>query len=78
MIQSGLSRSGISHNSPIKIGGEGVITYKVVQYYMALKMNVPYVEKYSAGEHLKAIRSDGIITADRVDSNGKVKCMVHQ
>ena len=45
---------------------------------MALKMNVPYVEKYSAEEHLKAIRSDGIIITNMVDSNIKVKCMVHQ
>ena len=45
---------------------------------MALKMNVAYVEKDNAEEHLRAIRSDGIITADMVDSTGKVKCMVHQ
>ena len=42
------------------------------------KMNVPYVEKDSADEHLRAIRSKGIITVDMVDSNGKVKCMFLQ
>ena len=41
-------------------------------------MNVPYVEKDSAEEHLRAIRSKIIITVDIVDSNGKVKCMFHQ
>ena len=41
-------------------------------------MNYAYVEKYSAGEHLRAIRSNVIITADMVDSNGKVKCMIRK
>ena len=45
---------------------------------MASKMNVAYVEKDIAEEHLIAIRSDKIITADMVDSNVKVKFMVHQ
>ena len=72
------SRSGISHISLIKIYGEGGITYRVVRYYMASKINVSYVEKDSAEENLISIRSDGIITADMVDSNGKVKCMVRQ
>ena len=42
------SWSGISHNIPIKIDGEGDINYEVVSYYMASKINVPYVEKDSA------------------------------
>ena len=62
----------------IKIYGEGAINYEVVQDYMALKMNVSYVENDSAEENLRVIRSYGIITADMVDSNVKVKCMVHQ
>ena len=37
-------------------------------------MNIAYVENDSAEEHLRAIRSDIISTAYRVDSNGKVKC----
>ena len=45
---------------------------------MASKMNVSYVENDSAEEHLREIRSNNIITADMVDSNGKVECMVHQ
>ena len=45
---------------------------------MASKTNVTYVENDIAEEHLRAIRSDEIITADMVDSNGNVKCMVHQ
>ena len=45
---------------------------------MASKMNVAYVEKYSAEENLIAIRSDEIITAYMLESNVKVKCMVHQ
>ena len=42
------------------------------------KMNVPYVEKNGAEDHLKAIRSNVIITVDMVDSNEKVKYMFHQ
>ena len=47
--------SGIIHNSLIKIDGEAAITYKVVQYYMALKMNVANVENDSAEENLRTI-----------------------
>ena len=45
---------------------------------MTSKMNVAYLERGSAYDHLRAIRSEKIITSDMVDSNGKVKCMVHQ
>ena len=72
------SQSGIIHNSQIKIYGEGDITYKVVWYYMALKINVSYMEKDSTGKYLRDIRSNNIITEYVVDSNVKVKCMVHQ
>ena len=41
-------------------------------------MNVSSVEKDSAEEHLRAIRSNEIITADMLNSNERVKCMVHQ
>ena len=34
------------------------------------KMNVPYVEKDSEEEHLRAIRIKVIITVEMVDSNG--------
>ena len=45
---------------------------------MASKMNVAYVEKDSTEEHLRATRSNRIIATDMVDSNGKLKFMVHQ
>ena len=45
---------------------------------MASKMNVDYVEKDSAEENLRSIRSDGIITAGMVNSNRNVNSMVHQ
>ena len=73
-----ISRSGISHNSPMKIDVEGAITYEVVRYYMASKINVAYVEKDLAEEHLIAIRSNYFFTADMVNINGKLKLMVHQ
>ena len=44
-------RSGISHNSPIKLNGEGDITYKLVQDYMEWKMNVAYVYKDISEKH---------------------------
>ena len=72
------SRSGISHYISIKIYGEGAITYKVVRDYMASKMNIDYVEKDSAEDHFIVTRSNKIITTYMVDSNVKVKCMVHQ
>ena len=50
-------KSGISHNSPIKIDEEGAITYEVVRDYMASKMNVACVEKDSAEENFRVIRS---------------------
>ena len=37
------SRSGIIHKIPIKIDGEGAITYEVLRDYMASKINVSYV-----------------------------------
>ena len=55
------SRSGISHNSKIKIYGERVITHEVVRDYMASKMNVAYVERDSAEDHLIVIRSSEIL-----------------
>ena len=45
---------------------------------MESKMNVDYVEKDSAGENLRVIRSNEIINTYMVESNGKVKCMVNQ
>ena len=45
---------------------------------MASEMNVAYVEKDSAEDNFRSIRSNRIITADVVDSNGNLKCMVHQ
>ena len=45
---------------------------------MALEMNVAYLENDIAEENLREIRSKVISTTDMVDSNGKVKCMVHQ
>ena len=45
---------------------------------MALKIIVGYAEKDSAEEHLIVIRIDIFIISDMIDSNGKVKCMVHQ
>ena len=45
---------------------------------MASKINGTYVEKDSVEDHLRAISSNGIITIDMVQSNGNVKCVVHQ
>ena len=39
------SRSGINNNSPIKMNEEVDITYEVVRYNMASKINVVWVEK---------------------------------
>ena len=44
---------------------------------MASKIKVAHVEKDSVEKIFRSIRSNEIITADIVDSTGKVKCMVH-
>ena len=54
------------------------MTYKLVQYYMALKMNVANMKKDSAEENLRTIWIKIIVTTDMVDSNGKLNCMVYQ
>ena len=54
--------SGISHKILFKIYGEEAITYEVVWNYMASKINDAYVENDSVEGHLRAIRSNGIIT----------------
>ena len=41
-------------------------------------MNIAFVEKDSTGDHLRAIISNGMITAEMVGSDGKGMCMVHQ
>ena len=45
---------------------------------MASEINVNYMEKDCVKDHLREIRSNKIVTADIVDSTGKVNCMVHQ
>ena len=45
---------------------------------MSLKINVAYVGKYSSEEYLREIRSNVIIVADMLDSNVKLKNVVHQ
>ena len=40
--------------------------------------NDSYVEKDSAEEHLRSLRSEKSITIEMVDSNGNVKCIIHQ
>ena len=45
---------------------------------MVSKINVTYLEKDSAEDRLREIRCEKNITTDMVDSNGKVKCTVHQ
>ena len=54
------------------------ITYEVVWYNMVSKINVVCVEKDSVESYLRVIRSTKIVTADMVDSNGKVSFMFHQ
>ena len=41
-------------------------------------MNFANIEKESVEDHLRAMRSNEIITSDTVDINGKVHFMVHQ
>ena len=45
---------------------------------MASKINVAYVEEDIVEERFRSIRRNIIITTYIMDSNGKVKCMVHQ
>lgn len=80
----GVEKDGDQHNSPIKIDGDGMITYSLIRDYMCTKKNMVVTEKSSAEKYLakigKEAREEYDVTIDDedVDENGMVKIYTHQ
>jgi hypothetical protein len=71
------ARNGEPHGSPIKIEGEGALSYEIVRDYMATKRNVNLVDRDSAEEYLKFIGSGQEITEEMI-IDGKVPVYTQQ
>ncbi len=73
-------RSGDHHNSPIKIDGEGAITYEIVRNFMETMTNTVKVDRGLEEKYLEAIGSgEAVITDDMVDdATGKVDLSLYQ
>ncbi len=73
------ARNGKAHNSPIKIDGEGAITYEVVRDFMRTKTNKVLVDRRVAEKYLAAIGSDEENTEEMVNNEtGKVYVSLYQ
>ena len=67
------------HNSPIKIDGEGAITYEIVRDFMRTKTNNVKVDRNVAQKYLDEIDNGETITDDMVDEvTGKVTLSLYQ
>lgn len=67
------------HNSPIKIDGEGAITYEIVQDFMQTKTNTGKVDRNVAQKYLNEIDNGDAITDDMVEEGtGKVTLFLYQ
>lgn len=79
-----VEKDGDKHNSPIKIDGDGMITYGIIRDYMCTKKNVVCAEKSTAEKYLKKIgreaseEYDITIDDEDVDEDGMVKIYTHQ
>lgn len=79
-----VEKDGDQHNSPIKIDGDGMITYGIIRDYMCTKKNVVLAEKSAAEKYLSNIGKedreeyDITIDDDDVDEDGMVKIYTHQ
>ena len=72
-------RDGQHHNSPIKIDGDGAITYEVVRRFMETKTNIVVVDRSAAEAYLAEIDNGQTLTEDMVDeSSGKVNLRLYQ
>ena len=67
-----------THNSPICIEGGGAITPALIEGYMQEGMTEVWVDRDTAETYIKDARLDQSITDGTVNSEGKVKYMVHQ
>jgi hypothetical protein len=67
------------HNSPIKIDGEGAITYELVRDFMRTKTNNVKVDRNVAQKYLDEIDNGETITDVMVDEvTGKVTLSLYQ
>ena len=73
------ARDGFPHNSPIKIDGDGALTYTVVRDYMASKYNTVEVDKDSAVKYLRDTdNADQITDEMQTGPSRKVRLRVYQ
>lgn len=79
-----VEKDGDKHNSPIKIDGDGMITYSIIKDYMTTKKNIVIAERGCAEKYLAKIGKEAreeydiTIDDDDVDENGMVKIYTHQ
>ena len=69
---------GQTHNSLIKIDGEGCLTHQVIKEYMQMSKKEVWVDRHLAEAYIKAANLDQVITDDMVNDQGQVKCSVYQ
>ena len=73
------AREGQHHNSPIKLDGEGAITYEVVRNFMETKSNTVLADRGSAEKYLADINNGVTIRDDMIDpETGKVRLVIYQ
>lgn len=73
------ARDGLPHNSPIKIDGDGALTYTVIRDYMASKYNTVEVDKDSAVKYLReSDNADQITDEMQTGPSRKVTLQVYQ
>ena len=67
-----------THNSPIKIDGEGSITHRIIKEYTQTSMKEVWVGRDAAEEYIKAAQINQSVTDEMVNSDGQVKCSIYQ
>jgi len=73
------ARDGSPHNSPIKIDGDGALTYTVIRDYMVSKYNVVEVDRDTAIKYLRETDNTDQITAEmHTGTARKVPIQVYQ
>ena len=72
------ARDGAPHNSPIKIDGEGALTYTIIRDYMEKKYNIVEVDRDAAINYLREIGKGDAITPEMEVGEDKVCLQIYQ
>lgn len=67
-----------THNSPIKIDGDGAIGAELIKEYMQTSTKDVWVDRAAAEEYLKAIKSNQAITDEMMNDRDQVRCSIYQ